>query len=39
MPTNAKTLDELFASEDPADVAMLEWVLAEMREFHRREEK
>lgn len=32
MPTNAKTLDELFASEDPADLPLLEWVLTEMQQ-------
>lgn len=36
---HAKTLDELFASEDPADEALLEWVLAEMRKHHEREER
>lgn len=35
---HAKTLDELLASEDPADLPLLEWVLAEMREWYEREE-
>lgn len=34
----AKTLDELFASTDPADEAMLEWVLAEMRKWYEKKE-